>query len=331
MVGLLSLSNELLVQVFSSSDTIQSAAALSRVDKTMQSLWVTHNSQILTNILPSQIIGYKHAKGLAILEEIWFCKNAELASETSGRPRVRLYLSTLLHNVKLATSATVVRNAWLEEKYPRQHDPFRADVASCHVAYYRMRKIVLGQLHPEAQLQHVAHSILDISPEEDHLILAKFNMFLGREEHRHRLARSRYQQGVTIAEAKEPVRHEFLLLHGSILADQFRYVCKTMTNWRLDQLGPINEKARKFDLAIKSRYEEVQKSLLVMKTHKENLKLQTGVLAAETKKKLLESTMVVDTITDKLEKIGLEARIVGEQLMDSALAWGTDELRAFQV
>jgi hypothetical protein len=326
MVGLLSLSNELLVQVFSSSDTIQSAATLSRVDKTMHSLWVTLNNQILANILPTQIVGYKDAKDLAILEEIWFCKNNELASETSPRPRVRLYLSTLLHNVKLATSATATRNAWLEQTYSHQYDASRADVATCHVAYCRMSKITLGRLRPEAQLQHVVYSIFEISSEEDHLTLAKFNMFLGREEHRHRIANWRYHQGETNAEGKEPVRHEFALLHGFILAEQLRYVSGTNRDWQMDRLRIVKEKSQKDALAMEIDHDEYRKSVLVMETHEENLKLQNGVLAAETKEKLLKSSMVVNTIMEKLRHNGLEARTVADKLMKSVLAWGTDEL-----
>jgi len=85
MVGLLSLSNELLVQVFSSSDTIETASTLSRVDKTMHSLWAAHKNHILEEILPNQIIGYEEAVELAILEEIWFDENTELASKTSQK------------------------------------------------------------------------------------------------------------------------------------------------------------------------------------------------------------------------------------------------------
>ena len=202
MVSLLSLSNELLVQIFSSSDTIQSAATLSEVNKTMNSLWVAHNNQILTNVLPTQIIGYKDAKDTAILEEIWTRKNTELASKTSGQPRVRAYLSTLLHNAKLATQAKKACMLWLHEQN-ELYDPLYSNLAKYHIAYYRMRKIVLLLEHPESQLQHVIDSAINCTPANTtfpisdaytSFTLADLNMFLVTDERRYKAA-----QGITLS------------------------------------------------------------------------------------------------------------------------------------
>jgi hypothetical protein len=309
MVGLLSLSNELLVQVFSSSDTIKSAATLSRVNKTMHSLWATHINPTLTNILPTEIIAYKDAKELAILEEIWFHKNAKLASKTSGRPRVYLYLFTLLDNAKLAASATATRYAFLEEKHQRRYDTTRADVASCHVAYYRMRKIVLGQLLPEAQLQHVLHSTINTFSEEDNLTLAKFNVFLSREDIRYQS--SVIDQARTGAEGEEPARHEFALLHGSVLADHFGYVCDALNVWREDMFRTYNEKTDDSILAIQTSGEELRASILAVQTSGEKLPKSVHRVLVEKRKLIEKSILEVKTRVKKIQK--------------RTQAWRTDE------
>jgi hypothetical protein len=253
MVSLLSLSNELLVQIFSSSDTIQSAATLSEVNKTMNSLWVAHNNQILTNVLPTQIIGYKDAKDTAILEEIWTRKNTELASKTSGQPRVRAYLSTLLHNAKLATQAKKACMLWLHEQN-ELYDPLYSNLAKYHIAYYRMRKIVLLLEHPESQLQHVIDSAINCTPANTtftisdaytSFTLADLNMFLVTDERRYKAAQRNYtleqrtssaddannphEQTAAKAEKKQkPLRHDYALVDGIPFASHYSYVIKAV-------------------------------------------------------------------------------------------------------
>jgi hypothetical protein len=307
MGTLLSLSNELLVNVFSSCDTIQSAATLSEVNKTMNSLWVTHNNQILTSILPNQIIGYKDAKDTAILEETWIKKNTELASDTSGRPRVHLCLSTLLRNAKLARSATAASNTL----------PGQEHLPSCHVAYYRMRKIVLGRLHPEAQLRHVMISTMNIFSEEDNNTLAELNKFLRREELEFNYHNVQFRTNV---ERKEPVRHEFTLLHGSVLADHFRYVYNVMQVWRGEICKIHKERMQESALAMEIDDKELQKSALAMDIDKKEL--QKSVLATETNGE--KSVLAVKTNEEKLQKSVLAVKTNEEKLRKSALAMSTN-------
>ena len=269
MVSLLSLSNELLVQIFSSSDTIQSAATLSEVNKTMNSLWVAHNNQILTNVLPTQIIGYKDAKDTAILEEIWTRKNTELASKTSGQPRVRAYLSTLLHNAKLATQAKKACMLWLHEQN-ELYDPLYSNLAKYHIAYYRMRKIVLLLEHPESQLQHVIDSAINCTPANTtftisdaytSFTLADLNMFLVTDERRYKAAQRNYtleqrtssaddannphEQTAAKAEKKQkPLRHDFALLYWTPLADYYSYVMDAALDRFKEVFRVMNERER---------------------------------------------------------------------------------------
>jgi hypothetical protein len=80
MTGPLSLSNELLIHVFSSCTTIQSATALSGVDKTLHSIWREYNDRIVKSVLRQQILKYEDAVDLSILDEIW----CNMSSEASG-------------------------------------------------------------------------------------------------------------------------------------------------------------------------------------------------------------------------------------------------------
>jgi len=240
MVGLLSLSNELLVQVFSSSDTIQSAASLSGATKTLHSLWDEHNNQILTNILSAQTIEYEAAVELAILEEIWAKENIQLASSTSFRPPVRLYVAQLLHNAKLATSATVAMKACYEDEYPEKYNPSRPAIPACHVAYYWMRKIVLMCLHPEAELQHVIHSTISDCSGTAIWGLALVSIFLEDEEYRFREAYIRHRNQHQWGEAEEegPLRQAFAIFHESIIANHVPYVHLAIDH-RLDDVARI--------------------------------------------------------------------------------------------
>jgi hypothetical protein len=241
MVGLLSLSNELLVQVFSSSDTIESAASLSSATKTLHSLWVEHNNQILTNILSARIIDYEAAVELAILEEIWAKANVQLASSTSFRPPVRLYVAQLLHNAKLATSATVALKACYEDEYPEKYNPSRPAIPACHVAYYQMRKIVLMRLHPEAELQHVIHSTISDCSSAAIWGLALVSMFLQDDESRWREAYVKHRDQYRWGEAEEedrPLRQEYAIFHESILANHVPYVHLAIDH-RLDDVAGI--------------------------------------------------------------------------------------------
>jgi hypothetical protein len=296
MVGLLSLSNELLVQVFSSSDTLQTAATISRVDKTLHSLWTQHNSHILKEILPNQIIGYEEAVELAILEEIWFNKNTELASpsKTSTRPHIRLYLETLLQNAKRATDATDALKAAREKEKAFLQREFCSDVTSYHIAYYRVRKMVLGHLHPEAQLQHVMYSTIKISPGDDNSIIAEVNNFLAFDEVRHSTVRSNYQRSALERSSTnsdwdrkgEPQRREFALSDGAALANHWRYVSFALNAWRIEIFRMNQKKIRQDALELNASAERLHESTLVMNNDKENR--SRNIVAVTTKTAMIQ-------------------------------------------
>jgi hypothetical protein len=168
MVGLLSLSNELLIHVFSSCTTVTQAACLSMADDTLNSIWLKYKNQIAARVLRQQIPDYDDAADLAILEAIWINKKTRLASvvasSTAAKVPVGLYATRLLHNASLAMSATDAREAALAGvgfhvvgSFPTVA-PSR--IFSLHAAYYLMRKIALAYSYPEARLQNTLYSTL---------------------------------------------------------------------------------------------------------------------------------------------------------------------------
>ena len=173
MVGLLSLSNELFLNIFTSCTTIQSAASLSRVDKTLNSVWCKHNNHIATSILRQQIPEYKDAVNLALLEELWLNKNSQLASTPFTKLRVSLYGKQLLRITKLATSASAAHIA-----HNKHMQIFPPDQISLHAAYYLMREIALAYLHPGAQLQDALCQTLRSYSKEDLNRIGRFCEFL---------------------------------------------------------------------------------------------------------------------------------------------------------
>jgi hypothetical protein len=187
MVGLLSLSNELLIHVFSSCTTVTQAACLSMADDTLNSIWLKYKNQIAARVLRQQIPDYDDAAHLAILEAIWINKKTRLASvvasSTAAKVPVGLYATRLLHNASLAMSATDAREAALAGvgfhvvgSFPTVA-PSR--IFSLHAAYYLMRKIALAYSYPEARLQNTLYSTLRANYSEgDAEALDQFLSFL---------------------------------------------------------------------------------------------------------------------------------------------------------
>jgi hypothetical protein len=221
MTGPLSLSNELLIHVFSSCTTIQSATALSGVDKTLHSIWREYNDRIAKSVLRQQIPEYEDAVDLSILDEIWCNKNTKLASTVSTVPTtqvpVRSYSKQLLHNSKLAISATDLPRERLIDEYI-----FSPDHVSLHAAYYLLRKIALAYMYPEAQLQNALYSTLRTYSEAYEERLEMLQLYLCVDAHK----RERRKHGIDkpISDwTPEDEANEGLLM-GFVVAEPWNYV-----------------------------------------------------------------------------------------------------------
>jgi len=227
MVDLVSLSNELLVHVFSSSATLQSAASLAGVNKSLNSLWTEHNNQILANILQTNMPSYKEAAEVAIFEETWISKNTRLASVKSAKAPVRLYLAQLRRNAKLATSAMTAWEVYRKDEESFKTEAYHHSTASYLTAYYQLRKLVFIRQHPEAQLDHLIYSTLTALSPLAILILGACCCFVQADEAAYLKARASHHLAQRLPrqeeeQEQEPVRHDFAF------GENFRPVCEAV-------------------------------------------------------------------------------------------------------
>ena len=139
MAELLSLPNEMLMCIYMCSSTIESAVSLSTVNKRLYLVWLEHMDQITESILRRHIPDYEDAVDLAILEDTRI-NDTHLTPSTTDPFPIRLYLSKLLHNASLASSATA---AWLLYEGDDNYQAKSAHISS-HAAYYLMRKVVFS-------------------------------------------------------------------------------------------------------------------------------------------------------------------------------------------
>jgi hypothetical protein len=130
MSALLTLSTEMLIQVFAASDTISDALRLSATNHHLRDTWLEHSTQIIDTILRSSIPAYEKALDLAITE-------TQLQSSSNEKPSLREYLPTLLRNADLCASACLAFSAICDD------DP------SPSTSYYLLRRVGLGYGYPQ--------------------------------------------------------------------------------------------------------------------------------------------------------------------------------------
>ena len=176
MANLFSLSTELLVLIYTSSPTIQTAILLSCTDQRLRAIWLEHSDNIIANILEPRISDYRDAAELAILEKTW----SDNSHRRDSIP-VRLYLSHLLHNADLASSATVGWDAYQAKLRSYQgYRPPKTTYTSIAASYYLTRQLLLARQRPESRallLPALFQKIVDSST--DALIThIDFNCFL---------------------------------------------------------------------------------------------------------------------------------------------------------
>lgn len=161
MVQLASLPNEIPVLIYSFTPTIQAAVQLSCVSHKLHDVWVAASDRIIAAILEPSIPAYKNAAALAVNE----ARLSLLTSSDAAQEKVRLYPSLwvprLLRNAKLANSACVAMNLFLQNL---EQDNYRRKLAftSFPVSYYTIRQLVLDYHHP--QLQSALREELNTTP-----------------------------------------------------------------------------------------------------------------------------------------------------------------------
>lgn len=125
MSVLLTLSTELVIQVYAASDNIPDALRLSAANRHLHNIWLEHSTQITEAILKASIPAYEKALDLAIIE-------TQLQSSSDEKPSLREYLPTLLQNADLCASACLA------------YSTFRKDAPSPPTSYYFLRRVGLG-------------------------------------------------------------------------------------------------------------------------------------------------------------------------------------------
>ena len=63
MIGLLSLPNELLIQILSLSPTTRTLCDFAHVNKRMRTIWLQHSEQVITDVYNSMMPYYQDAVG----------------------------------------------------------------------------------------------------------------------------------------------------------------------------------------------------------------------------------------------------------------------------
>jgi hypothetical protein len=153
MAGLLSLSNELLIAIYSAVPTLESAVSLSGTSRRLRAVWLEHSNHIITSILSATTPAYEDALDLAVKEETWASSGTSdtqsaqyrlrPASSTTPTPvPARLCLPRLLQNAQLASSAAA---AWMAEEFDRKYGGrFKGIHAPVEPSYYMMRKLLFA-------------------------------------------------------------------------------------------------------------------------------------------------------------------------------------------
>jgi hypothetical protein len=147
MTSLLSLPNELLINIFASCPTAQTAVCLSGVNKELHAIWLKHTRQILEGIArslgPADV--YVYAAFLARIQS-WLLPEDELAdaiqlSSVDQTPDV-LQFSLLHRNASLASSTITAWKASLKSLPARDWRRSHA-FPDAYLSYYLIRMLVV--------------------------------------------------------------------------------------------------------------------------------------------------------------------------------------------
>jgi hypothetical protein len=167
MAGLLSLSNELLICIYSTAPTFESAVFLSGTSRRLRAVWLEHSNHLIASILSATTPAYEDALDLAVKEQTWAssgtsdtqCAQYRLRPAPPTPPTTvpaRLCLPRLLQNAQLASSAATAYMAQgLERLYGSVSSRYGSILtdnlgASVEASYYMMRKLLFARRHPEA-------------------------------------------------------------------------------------------------------------------------------------------------------------------------------------
>jgi hypothetical protein len=157
MSVLLTLSTELLIQIFAASDKIPDALRLSATNRRLHDIWLEHSTQITEAILRRSIPAYEEALDLATTE-------TQLQTSSDEKPSLHEYMPTLLRNADLCASACLAYSAFCE------------DAPSPPTSYYFLRRVGLG--YEYHQIRDAVYTELRALSRETLMIHAALSRFL---------------------------------------------------------------------------------------------------------------------------------------------------------
>lgn len=167
--GLLSLSNELLIQIFTACPTVQTAMRLSSVSKRLRAVWLQHTDQIVEDIIKSTSPAAEQAIDCAMTET-----RLRNSLGADGRPSLRLWLPNLMRDADLCASAHAACAAYVEPSNHLRKTPMKFPSSPAH--WYFLRRVRLAFEYP--QLRDAVHAELLAASEETREKLFRFHWFL---------------------------------------------------------------------------------------------------------------------------------------------------------
>lgn len=169
MPGLLSLSNELLIQIFAACPTVQTAMRFSRVNKQLRSIWLQHTDVIIRGIIEATIPAADIAIEFAMLET-----RLRNSLGDNEQPPLSLWLPNLMRNADLCASAKEAADTYVDPPQPWRKTPMEYPASPAH--WYFMSRVRLAFDYP--QLRDAVHTELLAAPKEAREKLFRFHWFL---------------------------------------------------------------------------------------------------------------------------------------------------------
>jgi hypothetical protein len=159
---ILSLSNELLINIFLASPTVHDALQLSGTSRLFRAIFLGHETLVMDGILRPQIPAFDDAAALAITETRLLDKQILASLSSDDHLPLRFCIPRLLRNAELASSACADCASWKwPEWFHRRSDPLpRSSPAS----YYFIQQVVLA--YEYGQLRELLYQKLRTAPHE---------------------------------------------------------------------------------------------------------------------------------------------------------------------
>lgn len=147
MAGLLSLPNEVLIQILSASPTTRTLCDLAHINKRFRAIWIKNSKRIINDVYSPRISHFQDAVDLTLAEVRQAASITTDAAPPKARPLCR-HLPQILRNVDLAVK-TCDQFTEFRRSLPPDDAWYAEPKTSLHGAYFIIRRAVLGYDLPE--------------------------------------------------------------------------------------------------------------------------------------------------------------------------------------